>query len=338
MDLRGWSALIEALPEPVLVLSPDMRVLTLNQPALRLLPALRRGEALELALRSPDILDAFRRVRASGVAETVSWHERVPIERLFHVRVAKVSDEAIVLSIRDLTEARSLERMRVDFIANASHELRTPLASLLGFVETLRGAARDDARVRDKFLGIMYQQARRMARLIDDLLSLSRVEQNLHQRPTDVVDLNLVVRHIAEALSPLAAENLVKLNLPSSEPVLVAGDRDELSRVAENLIENAIKYSSNGETEVNVDITVTTTATDAVLKVHDDGPGIAPEHLPRLTERFYRVDTNASRSKGGTGLGLALVKHIAARHRGRLFIESELGRGATFTIKLPLRK
>ncbi len=338
MDLSGWSALIEALPEPVLIRSPDMRVRALNEPARQLLPALRPNEALELALRSPDILDAIRRVRTHGTAETVSWHERVPIERLFHVRVAKASAEAIVLSIRDLTEARSLERMRVDFIANASHELRTPLASLLGFVETLRGAARDDAKVRDKFLAIMYQQARRMARLIDDLLSLSRVEQNLHQSPTETVDLNLVVRHITEALTPLAAENLVKLNPPPAIPVLVAGDRDELARVAENLIENAIKYSSDGEHEANVDITITTTATDAVLKVRDYGPGIAPEHLPRLTERFYRVDTNASRAKGGTGLGLALVKHIAARHRGRLFIESELGHGATFTIKLPLKK
>jgi two-component system phosphate regulon sensor histidine kinase PhoR len=228
--------------------------------------------------------------------------------------------------------------MRADFVANASHELRTPLASLLGFVETLMGPAREDAQARDKFLIIMREQAQRMSRLVDDLLSLSRIEQNLHLRPEEPVDLTAVLCHIVDTLGPLARENQVTLKLDAPAPVIVSGDRDELMRVAENLVENAIKYGASyaANLDKSVDISVVAPKGEGLLTVRDHGPGIAPEHLPRLTERFYRVDAGQSRAKGGTGLGLAIVKHIIARHRGRLNIESKLGDGASFSVALPL--
>ena len=231
--------------------------------------------------------------------------------------------------------------MRSDFVANASHELRTPLASLSGFIETLQGPARSDAPARDRFLAIMKEQATRMARLIDDLLSLSRIEQKAHIHPDNSVDLGALVRQVADGLSPLAHEREVEVKIADqASSLLVPGDRDELIRVFENLIENALKYGAPGR---RVDITLARDpanggAKEAVVSVRDYGPGIAPEHLPRLTERFYRVDISESRAQGGTGLGLALVKHILNRHRGRLVIESTPGAGATFAVRLPLLK
>ena len=332
------AAMIEAMPEPVLAVGGDGRVMAANRHAKGVLPALRIGGNLALALRDPDILDAVDRVYGSGQTEQVSWRDRVPVERVFDVTVAPLDrsgeDRALVLTLRDLTEALRVERMRADFVANASHELRTPLASLLGFVETLQGPARDDARARDRFLSIMADQARRMARLIDDLLSLSRIEQNLHLRPDKPVDLGLAVRQIAETLAPLAAESGVTLAVEAAEGVVVAGERDELMRVVENLVENAIKY---GAAPGRVEIAVAAQRRLGVLKVRDFGPGIAPEHLPRLTERFYRIDAGQSRAKGGTGLGLAIVKHIVARHRGRLTIDSDLGHGTLITVTVPLK-
>ncbi|MGD0721808.1 MAG: ATP-binding protein [Roseiarcus sp.] len=337
------AGLVAAMPEPALVIGPDGRIAAANEPAEALLPAMRLGEPLVLALRAPDVLDCLRRVMATGRAETVLWSERVPVERLFDVCVAPLSAEtgetgAALITLRDLTEARRVERMRVDFIANASHELRTPLASLLGFVDTLQGPARDDPRAREKFLGIMREQGRRMARLVDDLLSLSRIEQNQHVRPETPIDLALIARHVADTLAPLASEMGVDLEVEASQPVIVAGDRDELLRVAENLIENAIKYGAPADPSraERVEIAVTRTAREGWLTVRDHGRGIAPEHLPRLTERFYRVDAGQSRSKGGTGLGLAIVKHIMARHRGRLTIASRVGQGSTFAAMAPL--
>ncbi len=353
------TALIEAMPEPVLVVTGDSRVVAVNHHAKAILPALRIGGNLALALRDPDILDGIGRVFASGRSEQVAWRERVPVERVFDVTVAPLdqpsADRALVLTLRDLTESLRVERMRADFIANASHELRTPLASLLGFVETLQGPARDDARARARFLSIMGDQARRMARLVDDLLSLSRIEQHLHRRPDEPVDLALAVRHVADTLAPLAEENGVKLSLHASEPVVVAGDRDELLRVAENLVENAIKYGGpqhggfavdrtlRGDAEGEpaamqpIEIEVTSHRGNGVFSVRDHGAGIAAEHLPRLTERFYRIDAGQSRARGGTGLGLAIVKHIVARHRGRLQVESEVGQGAVFIVTIPLK-
>jgi two-component system, OmpR family, phosphate regulon sensor histidine kinase PhoR len=336
--------LIEALPEAVLVIGTDDRVIATNAAAKVLLPSLRTDGLLARSLRSPDVLDTVGRVRASGRAERVIWVERFPVERLFEVSIAPINGDefapALVLSLHDLSEARRLERMRVDFVANASHELRTPLASLLGFVETLQGPARDDDNARSKFLAIMREQAQRMSRLVDDLLSLSRIEQHLHVRPDTPVDLVGILRHIVDTLTPMADEAEAQLLINAPASVIVPGDRDELLRVAENLIENAIKYGAGSAAAGRkvVEIALVIQGQQSILTVRDHGPGIAPEHIPRLTERFYRVDAGQSRAKGGTGLGLAIVKHILARHRGRLNISSTLGEGAVFSVILPLHQ
>lgn len=337
--IRG---LLEALPAAILIIGDDDRVIAANAAALGFLPSLRKDELLARGLRSPDVLDSVARVRTSGRGERVIWLEKVPVERSFEVSIAPFGGDdfepALILSLHDLTEARRLERMRVDFVANASHELRTPLASVLGFVETLQGPARDDAVARTKFLVIMREQAQRMSRLVDDLLSLSRIEQHLHVRPSTPVDLVGILRHMIDTLSPMADDRQIELNLIAPVAAIVAGDRDELLRVAENLIENAIKYGAADAATQNksVDIVIAIQGLQAVLSVRDHGPGIALEHLPRLTERFYRVDAGESRAKGGTGLGLAIVKHIVARHRGRLNIDSKPGEGANFSVFLPL--
>lgn len=335
---------VEALPDPVLVIGPGARVVTSNKAARDLFPALRAHMALALVIRSPDVLDAASRVLAGEPAITTMLHERVPVERVFKVHAAlfhaaSLTEDAgafAVLTLRDLTDARRVEKMRVDFIANASHELRTPLASLLGFIETLQGAARDDAAARERFLAIMRDQGRRMARLIDDLLSLSQIEQQQHLRPRTPVDLVEIVRHCVDALTPLAQDNAVTIAIEAPETLVIAGDRDELIRLAENLIENAIKYGARDDgAPSTVDVGLAEDQGEARLWVHDHGPGISPDHLPRLTERFYRVDAGKSRAKGGTGLGLALVKHIVARHRGALRVSSRPGEGAQFTVELP---
>ena len=333
------------MPEPAVIVGPDERAAAANKPALDLLPGLRVGDPFVLGLRAPDVIDARRRVMTSGEAETVQWSERVPVERLFDVCVAPLTAPdgkvvATLLTLRDQTEARRVERLRVDFIANASHELRTPLASLVGFIETLQGSAHDDAKARDRFLAIMREQGRRMARLIEDLLSLSRIEQKQHLRPETIVDFAQTTRSVVDALTPMAEDLGVEIRLSATQPVMVVGDRDELLRVAENLIENAIKYGVRADSggASLVEVTVSTTEKEAALSVRDYGHGIAPEHLPRLTEQFYRVDATQSRAKNGTGLGLAIVKHILTRHRGKLTITSRVNHGSCFVATVPLHQ
>ncbi|MCG7394777.1 ATP-binding protein [Microvirga sp. ACRRW] len=338
-------ALLAHIPDPVIMVDRRQVVLEANKAAHRLLPGLKISQPLSFALRSPDVLDGIEEVLEAGTSLRIEYSERVPTERTFEVHIGPLQAEAlnvgvqsgVVLFFRDLTEARRLEVMRADFVANASHELRTPLASLLGFVETLQGPARDDLKARERFLEIMRVQAQRMKRLIDDLLSLSRIEMRSHVSPTQKVDLGSLVAPMVETFSPAAKEKGVAIRAVLPErPVHVFGDRDELLRVIENLIENAVKYGESGKA---VDITLESIESEAgpysVLSVQDYGPGIAPEHLPRLTERFYRVDAAHSRDKGGTGLGLAIVKHIVNRHRGQLDIASEPGQGARFTVRLP---
>jgi len=247
------------------------------------------------------------------------------------------SPDFVLMTFHDLTPLRRVEEMRADFVANASHELRTPLAALLGFIETLQGSAREDSKARARFLAIMQEQARRMARLIDDLLSLSRIELNAHRRPDTPVGLAPIVRQVADGLETLARDRGVTVNIDNANAMSVLGDHDELVRVFENLVENALKYGAAGR-RVDIKLGQGSSAEgepEAQVSVRDYGPGIAPEHLPRLTERFYRVDVTESRAQGGTGLGLALVKHILNRHRGRLTIESAPGAGAVFTVHLP---
>jgi two-component system phosphate regulon sensor histidine kinase PhoR len=307
---------------------------------------LRRGEPAALALRIPEVIEAIRRASLGRKAERAEFAERVPSELWFEVFVTPLKTDGIgqartrmLLTFRDLTPIRRVEEMRVDFVANASHELRTPLAALSGFIETLKGPARNDTAARERFLDIMEAQAKRMARLIDDLLSLSRIELAAHVRPETPVDLLPIVRQVIDALQMLARDRGVTVTVDApKEPLIVSGSRDELTRVFENLVENALKYGASGK---RVEVTLSRAFTvsggeEAVAAVRDYGPGIAAEHLPRLTERFYRVDVTESREQGGTGLGLALVKHIMNRHRGRLTIESRPGEGATFTVRLPI--
>jgi two-component system phosphate regulon sensor histidine kinase PhoR len=330
-------ALLRAVPEAALIVDGDFRLISANPAVASLLPSLRAGEPLARGLRAPDILDAITRAFAARKPQKVQWRERVPVERIFDVYVAPIEiaglARMVMLTLRDLSEIRRVERMRVDFVANVSHELRTPLTSVLGFVETLQGPARNDPVARERFLAVIREQARRMSRLVDDLLSLSRIEQSSHLQPATLADLASIAGHVLDTLAPMARESEVDVVLDAKEPVLVRGDRDELVRVAENLIENAIKY---GKCDKPVEVTVASRRADGILIVRDHGPGVAPEHLPRLTERFYRVDAGESRAKGGTGLGLAIVKHILARHRGRLTIESQPGQGATFSAIVPL--
>ena len=339
-------AVLAGLPDPVVALDRRGDVVALNARATAVAPALRPGEPVSLGLRVPEVLEAIRRARASEIAQRVEFSERVPLDRWYEVIVTPISSPGVaanpglvLLAFHDLTPLRRVEEMRADFVANASHELRTPLAALSGFIDTLRGSAREDPAARERFLPIMQAQADRMARLIDDLLSLSRIELNAHLRPDKQVDVGAIVRQVADSLQTLARDRNVEVKtLGSSAPLLVPGDRDELIRVFENLVENALKYAASGK---RVDIALSVGEgpdgkREARIAVRDRGPGIAPEHLPRLTERFYRVDVSESRAQGGTGLGLALVKHILNRHGGRLTIESAPGQGATFTVHLPI--
>jgi two-component system phosphate regulon sensor histidine kinase PhoR len=336
-------AVIATLPDAAIALDRDGRVVAFNSLARVIAPALARGAPASLALRAPEVVEAVRAAAAGGGAQSVEFAQRVPVDRWFMAHVRPLGDApsaaAILLVFHDLTPLHRVEEMRADFVANASHELRTPLAALSGFIDTLQGPARDDAQARARFLAIMKTQASRMARLIDDLLSLSRVELAEHMHPETPVDLFPVVRQVVDGLQTLATDRGVEIAIaPPAAPAIVPGDRDELTRVFENLVENALKYGASGK-RVDVGFTAAAAsdgAPEVLVAVRDYGPGIAAEHLPRLTERFYRVDVTQSRAEGGTGLGLSLVKHILNRHRGKLAVESEAGKGAVFTVRLPL--
>jgi two-component system, OmpR family, phosphate regulon sensor histidine kinase PhoR len=326
--------LLDQLPIPVMLLDDEERVLFVNYSMRDVLgPGLDRKRATSV-LRNPDVVAAITRA-GQGSPTDVPFSLPVPIERHFQAYAARisVSPPVIALLLHDLTVVRRSEQMRADFIANASHELRTPLAAVSGFIETLRGHARDDATARDQFLDIMGVEAARMRRLIDDLLSLARIEMNEHVKPEGRVGLDGVVRQATNALKPLATQDGITVTVESQSglpPVL--GDRDELVQLFQNLIHNAIKYGrQNGE----VQITLSQQDTHVAVAVRDDGEGIAQNAISRLTERFYRVDVKRSRERGGTGLGLAIVKHIVSRHQGRLHIESKPGVGSTFTVFLP---
>ena len=369
--------LFEALADPVLVVAgteaddiSDRRILLANGAARERLRIAREGALLVSALRDPGVLEAideslFGRVERSteyaGVgAQTRHW-------RAFTRPLDSDGAPSLALVVlRDETDVRRMELMRVDFLANASHELRTPLASLSGFIETLKGHARDDPKARDKFLDIMAAQADRMGRLVADLLSLSRIELNEHIPPSGRVDLARAASDVIDAVSVLSADRKVHVALQSpASGAPIHGDRDEIVQVIQNLVDNAIKYSAAGDTVevvIRPNLTLEQVAAPwsggsrgegatrlplvtpdrepglryAAVAVRDQGPGMAREHLPRLTERFYRVEGQKSGERLGTGLGLAIVKHIATRHRGGLTVESAPGQGAEFTAYFPL--
>ena len=344
LSTSAMHAMAEALPDPVILLNRTGQVLSCNGPARGLFATLREGSHISSVIRTPEFLDAVSAAPRTGRAVTVTYAERVPVGRRMAVTVAALTkgnerDGNILVLLRDLTEIERINQMRADFIANASHELRTPLASLRGFIETLQGTAKEDPGARERFLPIMAEQASRMTRLIDALLSLSRVEMNAHVLPSDLVDLNDVLGHAADTLEPLTSDCGMSLDVQRfARPAIVRGDRDELLQVLQNLVQNALKYGTPGG-HVRVEAKHIPSLGRQItgryaISVVDDGPGIAPEHLPRLTERFYRVDVASSREKGGTGLGLAIVKHILNRHRGELAIASKPGTGSTFTVML----
>ncbi len=333
-----------ALDIPAFLLNNEATVLFQNKAAERAFGALPAGSHLSARLRSPGILDMVRETIATDEPNQIEHSERLPSERVYMLRVAPVdltqaagnshaaAEKLYLLSFRDISELRRIDRMRSDFVANASHELRTPLASLRGFIETLQGPARSDTAAQERFLGIMFDQATRMSRLVDDLMSLSRLELKSHIAPDQTIDLKPLIGHVRDALLPLADDLGVEIrtHLPEGK-VEVLGDRDELVQVFENLIENACKYGQEGKL---IDVYLKSDASEPVeVTVVDRGPGIPAEHVPRLTERFYRVSVADSRSKKGTGLGLAIVKHILTRHRARLIVKSEVGKGSEFTVR-----
>ena len=343
-SISAMHVLAEALPDPVILLNRAGQVLYCNAPARSLFASLREGIHISSVIRTPEFLDAVSIAPKRGRAVTVTYAERVPVGRRMAVTVAPLTrgseyDGDILVLLRDLTEGERINQMRADFIAYASHELRTPLASLRGFIETLQSTAKEDSGARERFLPIMAEQAQRMTRLIEALLSLSRVEMNAHVAPSDLVDLNDILSQAGDTLELLASETGAQLEFARfTDPAMVLGDRDELLQVLQNLVQNALKYGKlGGRVRIEAKHIPSLSRQGGgryAISVVDDGPGIPPEHLPRLTERFYRVDVALSREKGGTGLGLAIVKHILNRHRGELTITSEPGKGSTFTVML----
>jgi two-component system phosphate regulon sensor histidine kinase PhoR len=341
---RADEAIVESLPDPLLVLSPARVPLRANAAA-RAIFGVTAGGAGDVAalLRHPALAEAVDRALAEQRPQTADLVLPVPVSREIAAQVipmepALADGGRIVIMLSDRTRERALERMRADFVANASHELRTPLASLIGFIETLRGPAEDDKPARTRFLGIMAEQSERMRRLIDDLLGLSRIELTEHQPPTGTARLAAVARAELEALEPLLKARRMTVEARLEDAALaMPADAEQLAQVVRNLLENAVRHGREGGRVV---LSVgagedSGKRAGVVLAVADDGPGIPREHIPRLTERFYRVDAGRSRSAGGTGLGLAIVKHIVNRHRGQLSIESEAGEGAVFRVWLP---
>ena len=384
MQLDADEAVIDALPAPLLLMDAERQVVRANRTARELFGDKVVDRDLASSLRTPAVLEAVDSVLRGGASRIIEFTLPVPVERSFEAQVkpfqrlvpepdpslldGEIEEEPAprpptvarmaILTLHDVTAARRSEQMRADFIANASHELRTPLSSLLGFIETLRGPARDDPEAQDRFLAIMHDQASRMTRLVNDLLSLSRIELDEHMPPSGRVDVVEELENVIAALQLKAAERRIRLRLEAPEELPpVVGDEDQLTQVFQNLVSNAIKY-----TREDSDVTVSVALADGAavgftglpalgagakdkrvgrggtamvsVSVRDRGDGIARTHLPRLTERFYRVDAESSRKKRGTGLGLAIVKHIVNRHRGQLNIRSRPGEGTRVEVLL----
>ena len=348
--------LVEGIRNPLLLTDPDNRVVLANAAARALLGERVVGRDVAMHLRHPQALDAIRSSAADDRPYAVEISLLSPTERTYTLSAMRVTSRQtsegrggrtgrppyyVAVSLHDITTAKRAEQMRVDFVANASHELRTPLSSLLGFIETLQGVARGDVAASDRFLRIMHEEAERMVRLIDDLLSLSRIELDRHVQPTEHVALAPVIESVRKSMEQHAAKRGITLvaEVPDDLPTLRA-DPDQVIQVFQNLINNAVKYGREDSairiTARRIDRIPDSGLPGVAITVADQGDGIAPEHLPRLTERFYRVDAARSRRLGGTGLGLAIVKHIVNRHRGSLTIDSTQGEGTQVTVALPV--
>ena len=340
---------LDALPEPLLLLDAERKIVRANRAAESLLDGKVIGRHIAASLRNPQLIEAVEQTIEGAGGRDIEFTLQAPVERTFAARVEPLPEPreggaAVLLALVDFTAVRRTDQMRADFVANASHEIRTPLATLMGFIETLQGSARDDPAARERFLAIMDQHSKRMARLVEDLLSLSRIEMNEHTPPTEAVLLPSLLANVHNTLAWQAEKRGVTVAIDTEDGLPpVIGDGDELTQVFLNLVDNAIKYG-DAEGTVSVEARRVAEAQAAgwmasndgavAVSVVDRGAGIPREHLPRLTERFYRVDKARSRELGGTGLGLAIVKHIVNRHRGALAIDSTPGKGSTFIVYL----
>lgn len=330
---------------PAVLIAPDERIFAVNSAGETLLGKNIEGRHFITALRQPTLLDTIEQVQRDGIRRQTRYltndGQHDTTYRVACGAVPMDGRSGVLVSFEDVTPVEQAGQMRRDFVANVSHELRTPLTALLGFIETLQGPARHDPKAQERFLGIMAAEAERMNRLVSDLLSLSRVEAEERVRPVEQVELGKLIEQTRHSMARLAEDAgiEVSVNLPK-DTVIVPGDADQLQQVLTNLVENALKYSERGSF-VRLSLGMPEyenrlRGKGVRIEVSDTGPGIESVHLPRLTERFYRVDSHRSRELGGTGLGLAIVKHIVNRHRGRLQVESQLGAGTTFTVILPL--
>ena len=339
-------AVLNGLSVPVFVISENRQILLANSAATQLFGSDLEGQYFARAVRHPDCLSCIDEVLGGREESQVVISLSLPVRTTYQVNVAALGlddehDAKAVVSFNDISHVREARQMRSDFVANVSHELRSPLTSLSGFIETLKGPAKDDPAAAERFLVVMEREAQRMDRLIGDLLSLSKVEVNERVRPSGRSDVVSIVDRVIATLSAQIHAGGTQIRVSKPENLAtVAGDDDQLTQVFHNLIENALRYGEPGS-EVLVTIAEVEPAPGMkgpalAVAIRDHGPGISPEHIPRLTERFYRVDDSRSRAQGGTGLGLAIVKHIINRHRGRLQIKSELGVGSTFTVVLPI--
>jgi two-component system phosphate regulon sensor histidine kinase PhoR len=328
----GAADLFAAFDEPLLLVR-DRRVVIANQAAQALLGSHIEGSDVRLAIRHPaaapwlageeDGPGGAVRIELMGLGE---------VGRPWELIIAPLPDGSRLVRLVDQSPQRAAEQIRVDFVANASHELRTPLATLLGFLETLQDEEAVDAETRQRFVSIMFGEATRMRGLLDDLMSLSRIEAERFAAPRDLVELLPLLEAVKASVRPLARGRTIRIENKAGE-ALVSGDEIQLSQMLNNLVVNALRYGRAG---TPVRIRLEDAAADLLrISVIDKGEGIAAAHIPRLTERFYRVDPGRSRSVGGTGLGLAIVKHIVLRHRGRLDIQSALGVGTTVSVSLP---
>ena len=332
-------AMLDALPDPVVLFDRKGDVLHANRASYRVFSRITVGSDIRLSFRSPQMMTLVEQVLETGEAKAREVMFRLPVEHVFDVHMTALEgvQDMCICVFSDRSEVRRIERMRSDFIANASHELRTPLASIAGFIETLEGPASGDRAATARFLSIMKSQAERMARLIDDLLSLSRLEMNASARRDEAVDLAELAQSVIGSLSGVAADNgvVIERAWPDGD-WRVAGSKDELHQVLENLVSNACKYGSDGK-RVVVSFEQASLSGQAAVKttVQDFGVGIPKEHVSRITERFYRVEQGNAKAHKGTGLGLAIVKHIVTLHRGRLMIDSDVGQGAKFSFVLP---
>ena len=341
MSVTDAAPYLAGLPIAAIAIDASERVVAMNPVAINLLGEGLINRHYISVLRQPAILEAVeatiqdRAIRNSRFLSSESGRDTA-----FNVTCYAILDNYVIVCFEDQTDIEQVAQMRRDFVANVSHELKTPLTAMMGFIETLQTTARDDAQARERFLTIMTLETQRMNRLVGDLLSLSRVEADERMRPTTSLEIKDLIQAALNALAPLAKDYNAQVSFEApDDPIEIFADKDQLQQVFTNLIENAIKYSGKsaqvglelgapqydqrlGETAVTITIT-------------DNGPGIDPIHLPRLTERFYRIDNHRSRELGGTGLGLAIVKHILNRHRGRLEIDSSLGQGSQFSVILP---